>query len=302
MIGLIIGLLLLIAYGSFEFYRNKYYRNMIPMIIHVNGTRGKSSVTRLLAAGLRASGKRVMAKTTGSAPVFIFENGQETAIKRHFGANIAEQPKIIRFAAKRRADILVMECMAVTPEYQWVTEHKIVKSNICVITNSRPDHLDVMGPGIRNVTLSLCNTFPPRGKAYTAERRMFPLMRKQADKLGTKIIQSVTETVTDAEMREFYYIEHKENVALALKICLDLGIDRVQALQEMYRAIPDIGATEIFRKTVAGKKVHFSHSFAANDPESTEVLMKHIIKLYSNLHSVASYSVPEPTECSDPNS
>ncbi|MCF7793334.1 MAG: poly-gamma-glutamate synthase PgsB [Candidatus Cloacimonetes bacterium] len=286
MLGLIIGLLLLIAFGSFEYYRNKYYRKMIPTIIHVNGTRGKSSVTRLIAAGLRAGEKHVMAKTTGSAPVFIFENGSETPITRHFGANIAEQPKIIRFAARRKAEILVMECMAVTPEYQWVTEHKIINSDICVITNSRPDHLDVMGPGIRNVTLSLCNTLPPNGKGYTAERKMFPLMKKQADKTKTTLLQTDDSTVSDDEMRDFNHVEHKENVALALKVCEDLGVERKKALKKMYEAIPDVGATEVFHRKVDGKTVYFSHSFAANDPESTEVLVKHIIELYSNIKSV----------------
>ena len=38
----------------------------VPIRIHVNGSRGKSSVTRLIAAGLRESGLRILAKTTGS--------------------------------------------------------------------------------------------------------------------------------------------------------------------------------------------------------------------------------------------
>lgn len=286
MLGLIIGLFILIIFGTLEYYRNLHYRRMIPMIIHVNGTRGKSSVTRLIAAGIRAGGKRVVAKTTGSAPVFILENGSEIPIKRHFEPNIAEQPKIIRFAARRKPEVLVMECMAVTPEYQWVTEHKIVRCNICVITNSRPDHLDVMGPGIRNVTLSLCNTIPPHGKIYTAEKKMFSLMKKQARKNHATIIQSDSEMVSDAEMKEFNHIEHKENVALALQICTDLGIDRQKALLEMYKAIPDVGATEVFQKEVSGKRVYFCHSFAANDPESTFVLLKHIIELYHDIKSV----------------
>jgi len=286
MLGLIIGLLLLVFYGIFEYYRNKYYRKKIPVIIHVNGTRGKSSVTRLIAAGLRAGGKRVIAKTTGSAPVLIFENGNETPIVRHYGANIKEQPKILRFTAKRNAEILVLECMAVTPEYQWVTEHKIVNCNICVITNSRLDHLDVMGPGIRNVTLSLCNTLPPDGKAYTAEKKMFKLMKKQADKLNTELIQSDETSVTDEEMRGFSHIEHKENVALSLKLCENFGIDRKAALESMYKAKADVGATEIFEIDHACKKIFFSHSFAANDPESTEFLVKHIIGLHPHIKSV----------------
>jgi len=78
---------------------------------------------------------------------------------------------------------LVLECMAVTPEYQWETEHKMVKADIGVITNSRLDHLDVMGPGVKNVTLSLCNRIPKNGKMFTAEYKMFPLMKKIADKM-----------------------------------------------------------------------------------------------------------------------
>ena len=43
----------------------------IPLRIHVNGTRGKSSVTRLVAAGLREGGLRTFAKTTGTATSVI---------------------------------------------------------------------------------------------------------------------------------------------------------------------------------------------------------------------------------------
>nr|MBC8415869.1 poly-gamma-glutamate synthase PgsB [Candidatus Cloacimonadota bacterium] len=75
MAGLIFGLFLLILFGVIEFHKNKTYRKRIPVIIHVNGTRGKSSVTSLIAAGLRAGGKKTIAKTTGSAPRLIFENG-----------------------------------------------------------------------------------------------------------------------------------------------------------------------------------------------------------------------------------
>ncbi len=255
------------------------------MIIHVNGTRGKSSVVRLIAAGLRAGNKRTLAKTTGSAAAFIFENGSETRLIRYFGANIKEQLKIIKFAAKRKIDCLVLECMAVTPEYQWITEHKMVKAEICVITNSRPDHLDVMGPGIRNVTLSLCNTLPTNGVVFTAEKKMFPLLKKEANRKKIKITRTDETDVTDENMDGFPWIEHKENVALALNICEYCGIDREKALSGMWNATPDIGATEIFEVHHKAKKIFFAHSFAANDPESTMVLIENISELHSHLDS-----------------
>jgi len=138
---LIIGLLAVIIFSVFEYFLHHTYRKKIPLLIHINGTRGKSSVTRLIAAGLREGGKRTIAKTTGSAPRIILENGSEIPIQRPRGPNIREQVKICKFAAKRSAEALVLECMAVMPEYQWVTEHKIVRSDIGVITNIRLDHL-----------------------------------------------------------------------------------------------------------------------------------------------------------------
>ncbi len=44
------------------------YRKKLVHIVHVNGIRGKSTVTRLIGAGLAAGGLRVMTKTTGTLP------------------------------------------------------------------------------------------------------------------------------------------------------------------------------------------------------------------------------------------
>ena len=52
-------------------------RSRVPVRVHVGGTRGKSTTTRLVAAGLRAGGMRVVAKTTGSAPRLILPDGTE---------------------------------------------------------------------------------------------------------------------------------------------------------------------------------------------------------------------------------
>ncbi|MCH2454865.1 MAG: poly-gamma-glutamate synthase PgsB, partial [Idiomarina sp.] len=57
----------LVLAGGLEALKHRWLVSRIPVRVHVNGTRGKTSVTRLIAAGLRAGGKRVCAKTTGSA-------------------------------------------------------------------------------------------------------------------------------------------------------------------------------------------------------------------------------------------
>ena len=120
MFFLILVLVSLIIYWILEFRAHQRRVYSIPIRIHVNGTRGKSSVTRLVAAGLRAGGIKTMAKTTGTLPRIIDEHGLEVPVIRPHNANIIEQIKVIRYMARRKPEAIVMECMAVQPEYQWV--------------------------------------------------------------------------------------------------------------------------------------------------------------------------------------
>ena len=70
-------------------------------------------------------------------------------------------------------------------------------------------------------------------------------------------------------MIPFKYIEHKENVALALDICEHIGIDRNTALRGMYKANPDAGALNRYKVELFDKSITFYNGFAANDPQST---------------------------------
>ena len=153
--------------GILEFQYHLRSLDAIPLRIHVNGTRGKSSVTRLVAAGLREGGLRTFAKTTGTAPRVIDSEGKDRIIHRLRLPSIGEQVRLLSYFASERPQAVVMECMAVQPQYQWIAEHQMVKSHIGVITNVRPDHLDEMGPTEDDVAYSLCNTIPVDGILIT---------------------------------------------------------------------------------------------------------------------------------------
>ena len=56
------GTVLLGSLGILESLWHQRFLHSIPLRIHVNGTRGKSGVTRLIAAGLRAGGLRTCAR------------------------------------------------------------------------------------------------------------------------------------------------------------------------------------------------------------------------------------------------
>ena len=105
-------------------------------VIHVNGIRGKTSTCRLLDAALRTK-YQVFTKTTGTDPVWIGIDGTEHPIRRWGPANIHEQLKMLRKAHQQRAQIVILECMAVQPELQRICQEQIVQSEITVITNVR---------------------------------------------------------------------------------------------------------------------------------------------------------------------
>jgi poly-gamma-glutamate synthase PgsB/CapB len=88
--------------------------------------------------------------------------------------------------------------------------------------------------------------------------------------------RATEESVTQEEMKGFSYIEHRENVALAIDVCEHLGIQRQLALDGMYRAIPDAGVLKRFTVDTYGKQITFYNAFAANDPDSTLLVWKRL--------------------------
>ncbi|RUO33154.1 poly-gamma-glutamate synthase PgsB [Aliidiomarina soli] len=273
--------LVLVVAGAVEAWHHRRVIKSIPVRIHVNGTRGKTSVTRLIAAGLRGGGKRVCAKTTGSAAAFTDPEGREFALYRISGANIIEQMRLMARMAKFRPDIVVVECMALQPHYQSLTELKMVRSNLGVITNARPDHLDVMGPGEEDVALALAGSTPVKGALFTAERDLLHVFRNSTEDRKSDL-HGVSETevkaIGDDVLSQFQYSEHAENIALALNVCQHLGVERQAALQGMIDLEPEAGAMRILHLEYFKRDMIFVNAFAANDPESTGHIWERLIK------------------------
>lgn len=264
---LLLGIVL--TMWSIETIRHRIALRRIPIRIHVNGSRGKSSVTRLLAAALREGGKRTFAKVTGSKARMILTDGTDESVIRLGSPNICEQLGVLNRAAKEKAGIMVMECMAVRPDLQKTTEEMIMHSTIGIITNVRPDHLDVMGPTMEDVAIALSSTVPRNGTVILGDPRYSRVIRRVAHERGSRLIVARPEDVSAEAMRGFAYLEHEENVATVLAVTRLLEIPDEVALQGMYRAEPDVGVCSRWEFRMRGCQVEFHNIFAANDMEST---------------------------------
>lgn len=277
---------LLIGGGAAELAAHRRKLKQIPIRIHVNGTRGKSSVARLIAAGLRHAGRRTCCKTTGTLPRMIMPDGSEYPVFRPSRANVIEQLRIVAAAVEAESEALVLECMALIPSLQWLCEDKLVRATHAVITNAREDHLDVMGPTGRDVALALAGMVPVGGRLYTAERDLIDVFEKVCRDRKCELI-AVTDadvaTITPLDLAGFSYVEHAENVALSLKVCAAVGVDKATALQGMWKATPDPGAMTVHEMNFFGREINFINGFAANDPQSTERIWRLALERYADV-------------------
>ncbi len=266
------------SYIIIEFLAHQKKIYSIPIRIHVNGTRGKSSVTRLIGGALSESGLRTITKVTGTYPRLVLEDGTETIIYRKSGANIIEQLSVVKLAAKREAQALVVECMALQPQYQEITEKNMIHATIGVITNVRPDNVEIMGYTLPEIASALGRTIPTGQHCFTSEKIVFPVLKSIADKKKCSLFYADPSGISDEDMKDFKYMEHKENVSLALAVCKHLGIDRKAALRGMYKAEPDAGVLVVYNLIHQEKEIKFYNAFAANDPQSTLMIAEKLLR------------------------
>ena len=268
--------------GAAELAVHRRRLRSIPIRVHVNGTRGKSSVTRLIAAGLRQGGIRTCAKTTGTLARMILPDATELPIYRPAGPNIIEQRRIVALAAAQDAQALVIECMALQPALQSLCELKLIESTHGVVTNARPDHLDVMGPGPRDVARALAGTTPVKGQLFLADDEHRDIFEDAARDRGSDLV--VTPPCEESStLARFAHTEHPSNVGVALAVCEALGIDRDVALTGMWEAKPDPGAMTERVVDFFGRRIAFVNGFAANDPVSTRQIWEMALERHADV-------------------
>ena len=246
--------------------------------ININGTRGKSTVTRLITSVLAEAGYKVVGKTTGTSArvIYWFKEEERPLIRGPLGPNIIEQRGVVAEAVSLKAEAFVTECMAVTPDYQITFQNQLAKATIGVIVNVREDHMDLCGPTLDNIAESFLATIPYNGHLIISDGNYNDYFTKKALERGTKTIIAYDSMVpSNNYLNKFSYIIFPENVSLALAVAEALQIPRSTALAGMLKARPDPGALQIL-SIGEDRPAYFVNAFAANDPNSTLMIWKHI--------------------------
>lgn len=240
----------------------RVYRQ-VPCRIHVNGTRGKSSVVRLITAGLIKKGFTVLGKVTGERPALLGSGG-EREIRRFGPANIKEQIWTLKEAARIGAEVAVLECMALAPSLQAASE-RIIRSQIGVITSAVPDHLDVMGSSQEEVARALSAMIPAQGHLFVPAS-LAPLFQEEAWRKGTtlKRVDFQEEVLRKGKIWE-------GNLALAKAVCRHLGAvgpDVEKAMEETPLRFSSFRCYKMLQDR------WFVSAWSANDPISSYRLLQ----------------------------
>ncbi len=259
---------ILIIFHLFETIRVKKIHDKIPLRICVTGTRGKSSVTRLIYAMLKQYGEKTLCKVSGSKPVLILPSGEQKIIKRRGKPSIVEQIRVVLSTAERqKVTALVSEIMSITPEFQICETKKILNPDILVITNVREDHLGTTGNTCLEIAEVFLSSAPENCRIIMLESEW----KKIFSESPGKNITLVSEEDIARLKFSFNYEEFPENLALALKALEISGRKiRIEELNDIQ--IPkDTGVMEVWKLT--GEKFAVN-AFAANDPTSTVKVME----------------------------
>ena len=259
---------LLLVAGVVEKWRHRRNLASIPIRVLVNGTRGKTSVTRLIAAVLREAQVPTWAKTTGTQAAWILPDGSEREYRKNRPVNIREQIPFIRAAKRDGAQAVVIECMALHPENQKMMGMELVRPTIQVMTNARVDHVSEIGATEGETVATLALSIFPEAKVVADDARF--------DGFTSHRVPSAGETVEEGYVESFDYPMFLDNVRQTLAVARLLGIDRKTALRGMRKARPDVGMCGPFQ--VGGCTV--INAFAANDLDSSRALLRKAVDQY----------------------
>ncbi len=250
-------------------------RKAIPLVLGGWGTRGKSGTERIKAGMIQGLGYESLVKTTGCEAMFIHAlpeiAAKEVFIYRPYDkATIWEQRGLMRLGARLGIRTFLWECMALQPDLVGLLQSQWVRDDYSTITNAYPDHEDVQGPGGFDVATCISEFVPIKGRLYTSEDQMLPIIRERARERDTKITvveHRESDLIAEDMLARFPYLEHPRNIALVASLGRGLGISNAVSIAEMAdNVVPDLGVLKTYPAIEhEGRTVVFTNGMSANE-------------------------------------
>ena len=226
----------------------------------VTGSRGKSTVVRMIHRAMTACGIKAYGRITGVIPRTLTPSG-EVPVLRYSGAHVEEMRWWIA-SLPQDAQGVVMENSAVSPELQHLAGAWL-KPSVTVLTNVRPDHQDMWGDGEDNAAKALLKGIPKGSKLVLGQEvSSCPLAMALIDE-GKWYVEIAPATLGETSYRA-------SNQSVALTACEVLGLDRDVCLGAIRSLEADLADFSVL-KTDRGE---LAFAFSANDLITTEDLFR----------------------------
>jgi hypothetical protein len=233
-----------------------------PCRVLVTGSRGKSSLVRLLSAGLAAGGTETRGRVTGVLPRELHPGG-ERRIVRNAPGHVEEMRWWLR-QIPRGTEAVVMENSAVQPDLQGLAALWL-RPVLTVWTNAREDHQDAWGRGPSSAFSALLRGVPEEGILLLSAE--LAAARPASGKEWMKYLEGRKGPtfVLEKDGRDY----RESNRLLAEKALDLLGRSSGDARAAMRGLPPDVADFRVFRLRNGAR---LAAAFSANDLRSTEHL------------------------------
>ena len=222
----------------------------------VTGSRGKSSVVRLLHAAFHSAGIEAWARITGVEPRELGPSG-ERLIDRSAGAHVEEMRWWLQ-RVPRSAGAVVLENSAVTPDFQGLAGQWL-GPGLTVLTSVVPDHQEAWGPDAASAAQVLCGGIPGGGAvvaplALQNDGYLLGLLRQRRCRV-------VFAEPSPGEGNDAVSL----NRGLAIEAARQCGLPENESREAFEKLAPDRFDFRVVKR--GGAQVALA--FSANDPDST---------------------------------
>ncbi len=249
--------MVLIAAGLMEHALHQKRLAKIPIRILVNGTRGKTSVSKILVAALNQNGVRTVGRTTGSEASMIMPDGTIVPIQRRSYARITEMLPFVRRCSEENLACIVVECMALGAENQHVFSDVLLKPTHIAITNSYVDHMVEIGATEEETVWTLSRCLHRGSEVFCAEDAYAGYCEQAGSTFHRVVVRDYESGKIESSIRM-----HDSNLSIAVDLLETLGISEERVVGAVQAVVPDIG---LIKEVTGEQGAVFIMDFAVND-------------------------------------